>query len=63
MLDNRTLMLVESRRGRPGRLSMTLDHYYPLYELNQNGDREFALPSRNVKGNPVFTSSTSAFGT
>jgi predicted transglutaminase-like cysteine proteinase len=29
LLDNRTLMLVES--------SMTLDYYDPLYELDQNG--------------------------
>ena len=36
LLDNRTPMLVESRRGPPGRVSITLDHYYPLYELNQN---------------------------
>ena len=36
LLDNRTLMLVES--------SMALDYYDPLYELDQNGVRQFALP-------------------
>ncbi len=36
LLDNRTLMLVES--------SMVLDYYDPLYELDQNGVRQFALP-------------------
>ena len=39
LLDNRTLMLVES--------SMALDYYDPLYELDQNGVRQFALPSRS----------------
>lgn len=38
VLDNRTLVLVES--------SMALNYYDPLYELDQNGVREFALPSR-----------------
>lgn len=36
LLDNRTLMLVES--------SMALGHYDPLYELDQNGVRQFVLP-------------------
>ena len=39
LLDNHTLTLVES--------SMALDHYDPLYELDQNGPRQFALPSRS----------------
>lgn len=39
VLDNRTLVLVES--------SMVLGHYDPLYELDQNGVREFAMPSRS----------------
>ena len=34
LLDNRTLMLIES--------SMALDYYDPLYELDQNGVRHFA---------------------
>ena len=38
VLDNRSLVLVES--------SMALNYYDPLYELDQNGVREFALPSR-----------------
>ena len=40
VLDDRTLVLVES--------SMALDHYDPLYELDQNGVRQFALPSRSA---------------
>lgn len=39
LLDNRTLMLVES--------SMALEYYDPLYELDQNGIWEFALPTRS----------------
>jgi predicted transglutaminase-like cysteine proteinase len=39
LLDNRTLMLVES--------SMALGYYDPLYELDQNGARQFALPPRS----------------
>ena len=39
LLDNRTLMLVES--------SMALDYYDPLYEFDQNGVRQFGLPSRS----------------
>jgi Bacterial transglutaminase-like cysteine proteinase BTLCP len=41
LLDNRTLMLVES--------SMALEYYDPLYELDQNGIREFALPTRSTR--------------
>jgi predicted transglutaminase-like cysteine proteinase len=41
LLDNRTLMLVES--------SMALEYYDPLYELDQNGIREFALPTRSPR--------------
>jgi predicted transglutaminase-like cysteine proteinase len=37
LLDNRTLMLVES--------SMALNFYDPLYQLDQNGVRQFALRS------------------
>jgi len=37
LLDNHTLTLVES--------SEALDHYDPLYELDQNGPRQFASPS------------------
>ena len=39
LLDNRTLMLVES--------SMALDYYDPLYQLDENGVRQFGLPSRS----------------
>lgn len=39
LLDNRTLVLVES--------SMALDYYKPLYELDQNGVRRFASSSRS----------------
>ena len=39
LLDNHTLMLVES--------SMALDYYDPLYEFDQNGVRQFGLPSRS----------------
>jgi Bacterial transglutaminase-like cysteine proteinase BTLCP len=39
LLDNRTMMLVES--------SMALDYYDPLYELDENGVRQFGLPSRS----------------
>jgi hypothetical protein len=36
---NRTLMLIES--------SMALDYYDPLYELDQNGVRQFASSPRS----------------
>ena len=39
LLDNRTLMLIES--------SMALDYYDPLYELDQNGVRQFASSPRS----------------
>ena len=39
LLDNRTLTLVES--------SMALDYYDPLYQLDENGVRQFGLPSRS----------------
>jgi predicted transglutaminase-like cysteine proteinase len=39
LLDNRTLMLVES--------FMALDYYDPLYQLDENGVRQFGLPSRS----------------
>jgi len=38
LLDSRTLVLVES--------SMALSYYDPLYEFDQNGVWQFALPSR-----------------
>jgi predicted transglutaminase-like cysteine proteinase len=41
ILDNSTSILVES--------SMALDRYDPLYELDQDGIRQFALPSRPLK--------------
>lgn len=39
ILDNRTSILVES--------SMAFDRYDPLYELDQDGIHQFALPSRS----------------
>ena len=39
LLDNRTLMLIES--------SMALDYYDPLYEFDQNGVRQFASSPRS----------------
>ena len=49
LLDNRTLMLVES--------SMALDYYDPLYELDQNGVRLFAssLRSPQLAQSPPLT--------
>lgn len=41
ILDDRTSILVES--------SMALDRYDPLYELDQDGIHEFALPSRPLQ--------------
>jgi predicted transglutaminase-like cysteine proteinase len=40
-LDNHTLTLAES--------SMALDHYDPLFELDEHGVRQFALPSRPLQ--------------
>jgi predicted transglutaminase-like cysteine proteinase len=45
LLDNRTLMLVES--------STALDFYNPLYELDQNGVRQFALPPHPPQLDPT----------
>jgi len=41
ILDNRTSILVES--------SLALDRYDPLYELDQDGIHQFALPSRSLQ--------------
>jgi predicted transglutaminase-like cysteine proteinase len=41
ILDNLTLLLVES--------SVALDRYDPLYELDQDGVRQFEVPSHSVQ--------------
>ena len=41
ILDDRTSILVES--------TMALDRYDPLYELDQDGIHQFALPSRHLE--------------